>query len=64
MSSRVVVEPVTEGGLEALRVTVTIPPGVLAQAVPVAERVTERLLVEAMDAVREHLTRHPSSVAA
>lgn len=61
---RIAVESVSEGGLEALRVTVIVPPGVLAQATPVAERQVEGLMGQAVEAVREHLTRQHSPVAA
>lgn len=61
----VAVEPVMEGGLQALKVTVIVPAGVLAQATPVAERQVEGLMGQACEAVRRHLTReHRSPVAA
>lgn len=64
MVNRIAVEPVSERGGESLRVTITIPPGVLAQSVPVAEREVEGLMVQAMDAVRDHLTGCPGVSAA
>lgn len=64
LQDRITVEPVHERGLEALRITITIPPGVLVQATPVAEREVEGYLASALEAVHNHLTQPRSGVAA